>query len=752
MQICNPIKLNDWEIRKLFIIVLGFQIGVPGFALLHNNDISIPFLMPALGVVYLSFIPGILILRIFRIHHRSTPQTLLYAVGLSIGSMMFVGCVMNILYPFVGITNPLSAKYLLITLNVVVWFLFTGSYLRDRAFAASEHIETCDFTSKPATILYMIPVLTVAGVYLVNSYQQNLVLMFVIALIAVVATLIAFGRLIPHSLYPIAVLSISISLLLHTSLISPYIWGADIHAEYYLANLVISHSYWDHTLPGNVNAMLSIVVLAPMFTEISGISLTAVFKIVYPLLLALVPLGLYQIYKCLTNETLAFLGAFFFVSFFGFHTALVVLPRQAIAEIFLVLIIMLMLDRELTRQANFALYVIFGASMVVSHYGLTYLYLFALVAMWVMLALVSSSQIHRFAEWTLAPFRQVAKGISGIVHRLVTREKTITIWHIIFFVIFAILWNANVAGGTSFGTIINIFQDIGSDFFAEFLNPEYVHGLDKIISKRPNPLHEIAKYLHLATLIFIVTGVIGLGFKLRLEKIRGEFFAFALVALFIAASGVTVPYIASSLETSRFYQITLIFLSLFCAVGGVILFKAVIAAFWGPAAGDLPETCTKAVAVIFAVLFLFNTGWVYECARDGQLSIALSQESITNQQDVIGKNQLYRMYIPEYDVRSAVWFSKVRDPNLMIYADLTRKDHVMHSYGCVEQQHPLLTNSSSSVMPGAYVYLGFFNVVENIGTGPENKEDLWSMDDIRSEIASMGKIYSNACSEVYINS
>ncbi|KUG19751.1 MAG: DUF2206 domain-containing protein [Methanomicrobiaceae archaeon] len=751
MQIRNPVTLNDWDIGRLFIVVLGFQLGVPIFSLLHTRGFMIPVLLPALGFVYLSFIPGILMLRIFRIHRRSTPQTLLYAAGLSIGSMMFLGSAMNFLYPFAGIADPLSAPSLLITLNAVIWLLFIVGYVRDGKYADPEFIEIRDLASKPAALLYIIPILTVAGAYLVNGYQENLLLMFIIALIAVVATLIAFGRLVPRSLYPLAVLSISVSLLLHTSLISPYIWGYDIHLEYYLANLVLSQSYWNHTLPGNVNAMLSIVILAPMLTEISAVSLTAVFKVMYPLLFALVPLALYQAFKSMTSETVAFLGTFVFVSYFSFYTEMAALPRQAIAEIFLVLVILLMLDRELTRRAGFALYVIFGASMVVSHYGLTYIYMFILIAVWVMLALAGSTRVHRFAERAAARFRHAAAGAPGFIRRLNAGEKTVTVWHIIFFVLFANLWYANIAGGTSFETIVAILHNIGSNLFTEFLNPESVEGLDILLSTPSTPLHEIAKYLHLITLVFIVAGFIGLVFDPRYEKIRGEFFAFALVALLLAIAGIAVPYVASSLNTSRLYQITLIFLSLFCAVGGLAIFRAATPAFLKPAAGDLPTTGTKAVAVILAAVLLFNSGWVYECARDNPLSIALSQESIMNHQDEVGKNLFYGLYVPEYDVRSAAWLSATRDPDLMIYADRTRKDNVLNSYGSIDRQPPLLTNSSLWVAPGAYVYLGCFNVVENCGTGPELYSDIWSMDDIRPEIASMGKIYSNARSEIYKN-
>lgn len=116
--------------------------------------------------------------------------------------------------------------------------------------------------------------------------------MILIILLAIISLLIAFDKFIPKNLYPLAVFVIAISLLYHNSLISMYIWGWDTHHEYYLSNLVIANPLWVSTIPYAVNAMLSIVMFAPIVSSICNMSLTWVFKIIYPLLFSLVPLGL----------------------------------------------------------------------------------------------------------------------------------------------------------------------------------------------------------------------------------------------------------------------------------------------------------------------------------------------------------------------------------------------------------------------------------------------------------------------------
>ena len=138
--------------------------------------------------------------------------------------------------------------------------------------------------------------------------------MFLIVIIALVAVLIGFDIFIPKKLYPLAVFVIAISLLYHSSLISMHLveW-ADGSFEYWISNKTVINSIWDPTTYGACNAMLSLTILAPLYSIISNMSITWVFKIVYSLLFSLVPLGLYRVFQKQTNDKIAFLSCFFFI-------------------------------------------------------------------------------------------------------------------------------------------------------------------------------------------------------------------------------------------------------------------------------------------------------------------------------------------------------------------------------------------------------------------------------------------------------
>jgi uncharacterized membrane protein len=118
--------------------------------------------------------------------------------------------------------------------------------------------------------------------------------------------------------------------------------------------------------------MLSVTILAPILSIIPKIDLTWTLKVVYPILFSMVPLGLYDIFRKQTNSKIAFLSSFIFISFFAYYMEMVALARQEIGEIFLILLVMVMISDELDYMRRSIFFIVFGASLAVSHYGLAY--------------------------------------------------------------------------------------------------------------------------------------------------------------------------------------------------------------------------------------------------------------------------------------------------------------------------------------------------------------------------------------------
>lgn len=124
--------MNDWEFGKFLKVIIAIQVAMFALMGLAVLGLNIPGLRQVVGFIYLSFVPGVIILRILKIHRLSTIETLLYSVGLSIVFLMFTGVLMNALYPRIGISRPISTIPLTITMGIIILIMCALAYRRDK--------------------------------------------------------------------------------------------------------------------------------------------------------------------------------------------------------------------------------------------------------------------------------------------------------------------------------------------------------------------------------------------------------------------------------------------------------------------------------------------------------------------------------------------------------------------------------------------------------------------------------------------
>ena len=67
----NILKINDWEIKRFLRLVLAIQFAVLGLVALNAVGYGIPVLTQGVGFIYLSFISGVIILRILKLYKLS---------------------------------------------------------------------------------------------------------------------------------------------------------------------------------------------------------------------------------------------------------------------------------------------------------------------------------------------------------------------------------------------------------------------------------------------------------------------------------------------------------------------------------------------------------------------------------------------------------------------------------------------------------------------------------------------------------
>ena len=383
MKLEYHIKLNDLNIKKLLATVLSLQIALWAVMGLSALGVSIPIVQPLIGFIYLTFVPGILILTALRVRNLNIVETALYAVGLSVTVVLSIGLVDNVVFNALNIIKPFSFLAVTSSVSFVVLLLCAIAYFRNRThyhyspgsgrrWKNPKPLFTTEMSVPlaPTLFLCILPFLAVFSTYLVNTYNVDAGQLLLWLLLGVVVLLIAFDKVIPSKLYPLAVFVIALSLLFQQTLISAWLTGADIQSEWGLANSVLNTGVWNPSLLSQYDGMLSVVALAPIYSLISSLDLVWVFKIVYPVIFALVPVGLYQIFRRQLNDKVAFLSCFFFVSFAPFYVQMTELARQEVAELFFVLLILLLVSKEMNRRIQSALFIVFGLSLVVSHYGL----------------------------------------------------------------------------------------------------------------------------------------------------------------------------------------------------------------------------------------------------------------------------------------------------------------------------------------------------------------------------------------------
>jgi uncharacterized membrane protein len=603
-MIRNPIKWNDWKIKNLIIIVLSLQCFLWGLLLLESYGIKIPILRELCGFIYIAFVPGVLILRVSRLHKLSTVETVLYSVGLSLALSMFIGFFISFLYPIIGIDKPLSPIPIMVTLGIVISSLCVLSYKLDENFFETEKIDIKDYLNNKTLFLFLIPFLSIFGSYFINYYNNNLITIFLLIIIGLIILLAGFNK-IPTKLYPLTILVLSLSLLFHNSLISNYIGGFDIQREYFVANSILINFKYELIFPPNLvfftdaNSLLSITTLPAMIYHVCGIKLVWIFKVIYPLLFILVPLGLYRLFKDQTNSNVAFFACIYFITSYSFFYNMIQLMREIIGEIFLVAILLLIFNKVIDVNKKSLLMVIFLFSLAVSHYGLAYIFLAIIIGFYV---------LQYITNWL--------KGY---------RNYQITLNYVLLFITFVLAWYIYNSNSSVFISIVTIFDNIINAFMSDFFNPDLIQGYSIIVSKNTY-LNTLAKYIYLVSQFLIIVGILGFIFKFsdkfnKIFKFRdifdemnidNGFYFFACVNVFLLISCIILPYFALSLDTVRIIQIAIIVLSPFMVMGFLIIIK-MINNFINKNYNFYPY---KLISIFLVIFLFFNVGLVQEAFQE----------------------------------------------------------------------------------------------------------------------------------------
>jgi uncharacterized membrane protein len=741
----NPFLLNDWKIKATLKTVFALLFVAWALVGLDALGVHLPLLRGTFGAICLLFVPGMLILRALRIHRLGSARTLIFAVGLSIAAVMFIGLFMNAIYPFAGVARPITLISSMGTISAFILVLCAVSYWKDRDFVDVTAIDPNRVLMPRVLFLFLIPFMMIIAVYAMNAYHTNVALLAALVIIGATAFWIATSARLEKEWYPVAVFGIAVAMLYFGSLNSSYVWGWDIQKELYHANLVLANGVWNVSVSGSTNSVTSVTLLAPILSLTTGVSVTWLFKIVYPLVLALVPLGLFVAFQRQTNDKIAFLSAFFVSLLFTFFGEMPALARQEIAELFLTLLLVLIVDKYqfiARKKSAYALYAIFAISLIISHYALAFIYLAYVIIAWLLLFLVDNPALRRLRRADLS-----RAAVSSLAP-----QRMLTLVFVVSYAVFAIAWyeSFGTAAATSISQVnemlrttfapltIAIAIGVGALLYVSALILIYfvtarrqrqMSTNSRFFSAAPfallailaftrvvfsgvsfkdllqigtlSPLHQIGLFMYLISVFFIVAGLGALALIRCRRRFDAEFAALALASLTIFITAALVPQLAFSINTTRLFHISTLLLAPFCVVGGVFVIWVLAQIFRRTWTANRSSFAFKLVAAFFVVLFFFSTGFVYEVTQQQSTSFILNNNVDAprfDEQEVVGAQWLH-------DVRSS---ASVGGPLLPIYADVHRR--VLFDSLDLDNPARAFLNLSYRAPSNAYVYLGTFNV------------------------------------------
>ncbi|MFX0132459.1 MAG: DUF2206 domain-containing protein [Candidatus Hodarchaeota archaeon] len=702
-----------------YIIKLIF---VSYLMMLFSIIFNIPVIRQSIVFLFIFFIPGFFMLKLFKIVVKDRLKILLYSIGLSISFLMMLGLIINEMYPIFGILNPLSLKSLLITLSIIILIfillIFSQNNKNINLIIYNVNNIVPNNAKYKILILLFIPILSIIGSIIANIY----IVSFIIIIISLIYMLsVLSSNVISYELYPFIIIILSISLLLQNTLFLNYLIGSDVHLENYVYELTLKKEYWSiisinplSSTP-RFSAMLSITILPTVFSQLLNINGSIIFKIIYPIIFSLVPLTLYKIYENQFDKKYSLISIFYFISnesiFFGIEP--LSLARQIIGMFFLVLLILLLLETEISLKNKKILFYIFSIALIFSHYSIAYIYFAYLIFMYV--------------------FRERSR-----------QNQVITLSSIIYVLIIILLWYVYISDSIFYKLLDNL-KNMYLTFIVDFLNPSARSPLlTRLLTPTPSTVTRIHRIIFYIMHILILIGFIKNVLFSENNKLNYKFKLLSILSMIFLLMCFVIPNFALSLNFTRFRAITMLFLSPYFVLGGNYLINLIDKIKY---ISILKSKNLHFISFLLICFFLFQIGFFNHIMQDKPISYTLDLNRLKNTDDIYLITSFYNSYIPAQDVTSAQWLFKNINEESTIYSDLGSKFMVLTSYGLIDRQQVSELKNNTILWPQTYIYLRYLNVIKGIGYTYGRPYDITKYS--ATLVNQTNKIYSNGNSEIY---
>ena len=348
------------------------------------------------------------------------------------------------------------------------------------------------------------------------------------------------------------------------------------------------------------------------------------------------------------------------------------------AEIFLVLMVLIIIDDKKGINKSLML-VIFAFSLIVSHYGISYLFIILLLTSIIMLLLLKSDLVTRLTN------KPIFNG------NKINYENNLTINFLLLFIIIVTAWYSYVSSSFMFDTIINTIQHIVNSL-SEFLDPTSSQGINIIVTTHPTLSSSIMKYLYLITQIFAGIGLVVHLLSSNKEKFNINYLLMAIASFLLCMMAVFIPNFGVAMDSIRIYQFALIFLAPFSVIGGIFVFSKMTKVIKNDI--NLINTTFKTFSIFLVIFLLFNTGFFQEIVHERYIpSMSLSS---ANDPPIFNEKEL----------ASARWITKFNNGS-KIYSDVNGFV-LLNSFLGSQSRQMVFSIDEDKYLPiknGTYIYL-----------------------------------------------
>lgn len=645
--------INDWPLRRFEILGYSTVVALLLFALARMiftgdwDNCTLGFLIIPLVI----FVPGAAILRIMHIHGLGFSKSAIYSLGLGLMLLMVTGGLLNSLHYLTSIKSPFTLENINLLFSLLLLILMLATSRRDKEFVYEHGKAYFDIrTILTMAFAILLPIVVIIGTTVAGYDGDRSILYYV--LVAVCATpLITLSR--NAKSYELLVFSLSLSLMLHRGLMTNYLMGYDVFSEFYSAAISTNQGFWDVFYRFGANTAMSMTTLAPMLTNLTSIQTLELLKMVYPFFFSFTGLAVYKAVQGQLGSRPALAASLLFIGYNAFYGLMMQLTKQQIAEVFLLMFFLSVIDQGLIRRDRriFAIISLFG--IVVSHYALAYIAiglvvgLVALNTLWHIVSKLSELRgpekkpVHRW-------FIDVIK--TWFVDQ--RKSQTVSIDMAIAFLAIFFIWFSVTASGLMLQYGENVNSYVGPASSGNLLLYQ-MDTWEYVLIDYGDALHNVEKYLVVFSMAICIIGVayaIVRFNRMNDNKISRDFVLFGALGSLIIIGCFTIPRLSYSFYFARFFQVAYIFLSGFLILG----LYAVVSFFRGKHLGDISivsrlasDGIVKKAGAIFLITFLlFNTGTIYYATGHYTNSFALNP------------NTSWSVY-SDSDVLSAKWVSDV---------------------------------------------------------------------------------------------